>query len=47
MAEERTVTFVDFLVWLLLSVVTLGIYTSWWWFSRVETSYRASKSAVG
>ena len=46
MAYERTVTFGDFLVWLLLSVVTFGIYTAWWWFSRVETSYRVSKSAV-
>ena len=30
-------------VWLLLSVVTLGIYTAWWQFSRIETVYRAER----
>ena len=30
----------DFIIWLILSIVTLGIYTAWWIFSRIETVYR-------
>ena len=46
MVEKQPVTFGDFLVWLLLGIVTFGIYTSWWWFSRMETSYRGAKGTV-
>ena len=41
--QPRPVAIVDFFVWLLLSFVTLGIYSAWWWFSRLETAYRAAK----
>ena len=41
-SEQKTVGAGDFIVWLLLSVVTLGIYTSWWTYSRIETLYRAA-----
>ena len=46
MTDDKSVTVGDFLVWLLLGFVTFGIYTAWWWFSRVETSYRGSKGTV-
>ena len=32
----------DFIVWLLLGLVTFGIYTAWWTFSRAEAVYRAT-----
>jgi uncharacterized membrane protein YjgN (DUF898 family) len=38
--SEHPVGFGDFLVWLLLSIVTFGIYTLWWQYSRTETVYR-------
>ena len=47
MIEGRTVTFGDFLVWLLLPFVTFGIYSSWWLFSRVETLYRSVNTQGG
>ena len=46
MSEQANPSFGDFLVWLLLSLVTLGIYTVWWQFSRTESVYRkAMKSS--
>ena len=46
MVEKPTpVGFGDFAIWLLLGVVTLGIYPSWWMFSRLETIYRAAASS--
>ena len=30
----------EFLIWLLLGTVTLGIYTIWWQYSRLEAIYR-------
>ena len=34
-----------FLIWLLLGLVTGGISTSWWMFTRLETVYRAAASS--
>ena len=46
MVETTTaVGFGDFLIWLLLELVTFGIYTSWWMFSRLEIVYRAAASS--
>ena len=36
------VTAGDFMIYLVLTVVTLGIYPAWWLYSRVETTYRKS-----
>ena len=38
-------TLVGFVIWLLLGLVTCGIYTSWWIFSRLELVYRAAASS--
>ena len=46
MTENRPVTGGDFLKWLLLVMVTFGIYGAWWQFSRLETSYRANKRGL-
>ena len=43
--KPTTVGFGDFLIWLLLGLVTFGIYTSWWVFSRLEIVYRAAASS--
>ena len=43
MAEDRSATVGNFLVWLLLGLVTFGIYPSWWMFSRLETIYRGMR----
>lgn len=32
----------DFIVWILLGLVTFGIYTAWWTFSRAEAVYRTT-----
>lgn len=40
MKASKQVGFGDFLIWLLLSIVTLGIYTAWWQYSRTERIYR-------
>ena len=32
--------FGEFLIWILLGIVTLGIHTIWWQYSRIETIYR-------
>ncbi len=37
MSEQKTVGVGDFLIWLLLCVVTFEIYTLWWTYSRAET----------
>ena len=37
---QKRVTVGDFLIFLLLSVVTAGIYPMWWHYSRLETVYR-------
>ena len=42
MADKPTL--VGFVIWLLLGLVTGGIYTSWWVFSRLEVVYRAASS---
>ena len=31
-----------FIIWFLLGLVTFGIYTAWWTFSRAEAVYRAT-----
>ena len=38
----RDVGIGNFIVWLLLGLVTAGIYTAWWTFSRAEAVYRAT-----
>ena len=43
MVEKPTVG--GFVIWLLLGLVTGGIYTSWWIFSRLEVVYRAAASS--
>ena len=43
MVEKPTVG--GFVIWLLLGLVTGGIYTSWWIFSRLEVVYRAVASS--
>ena len=40
---ERQAGFGDFLVWLLLGIITFGIYPSWWIFMRLEHLYRVSR----
>ena len=46
MVEKPTaVGFGEFLIWLLLGLVTGGIYTSWWMFTRLETVYRTAASS--
>lgn len=40
MSEQANPGFGDFLIWLLLSLVTFGIYAAWWQFSRTESVYR-------
>ena len=40
---ERQAGFGDFLVWLLLGIITFGIYPSWWIFTRLEHLYRVSR----
>ena len=49
MNERPTIvppTFGDFLVWLLLGMVTLGIYTLWWQYRFFETMYRYMKAST-
>jgi hypothetical protein len=40
MSNQQSVGLLDFLIWLLLGGVTLGLYTLWWTFSRAEAVYR-------
>ena len=37
----------DFLIWLLLSLVTFGIYAAWWQYSRTEFLYRNANPPDG
>lgn len=34
--------FGDFLIFVVLSIVTFGIYAAWWQFVRLESLYRES-----
>ena len=36
----KTVSFGDFLIFLLLGLVTFGVYSAWWSYSRIERIYR-------
>ena len=36
----KTVSVGDFVIFLLLTTVTFGIYAAWWQFSRLERIYR-------
>ena len=46
MVEKPTAGgFGEFLIWLLLGLVTGGISTSWWMLTRLETVYRAAASS--
>ena len=38
--ETKPVGFGDFVIFLLLTTVTFGIYAAWWQFSRIERIYR-------
>ena len=40
MSEASKVSVGDFIVWLLLTLVTFGVYAAWWQFHRIETIYR-------
>ena len=40
MLEPRETTFGDYLVFLLLAIVTFGIYAGYWSYSRRETAHR-------
>lgn len=40
MNGNKKVTAGEFIIWLILSIVTFGIYTAWWQFSRIEAVYR-------
>ena len=37
--------FGDFLIFMVLSFFTLGIYTAWWQFTRLESLYRENANA--
>ena len=37
---DRKVDAWDFIAFVLLSLVTLGIWDIWWVYSRIESSYR-------
>ena len=38
-------TLVGFVIWLILGLVTGGIYTAWWVFSRLEGVYLVANSS--
>ena len=40
MSGNNKVTAGEFVIWLILSFVTFGIYAAWWQFSRIEAIYR-------
>ena len=38
--SAKPVTVGDFVIFLLLAVVTFGVYPAWWNYSRIERIYR-------
>ena len=40
MNGPNKVTADDFVIFMVLSIATLGIYAAWWQFSRIESIYR-------
>ena len=41
MTTQEPIGVGGFLIWVLLGLVTFGIYTLWWQYSRMEAVYRA------
>ena len=40
MNGPNDVTAGDFVIWVILSIATFGIYAVWWLFSRIGSVYR-------
>lgn len=42
MGKNARVGFGDFLIWLVLGMVTFGIYPTYWMYARLEELHRAT-----